>query len=59
MQGPAPKKKKEIVIPFLSTNYSNLDLKSIAITASSLLNDVKDNKLKKVFDKYKLIHALT
>ena len=46
MQGPAPK-KKEIAIPFLSTQYSNFDSKSIAITANSLLNNVKDNKLKK------------
>ena len=32
LQGPAPK-KEEIVIPFVSTHYSNFDSKSISITA--------------------------
>ena len=45
-------------IPFASTHYSNFDSKSISITANSLLTNVKDNKLKKVFDKCKVIHAL-
>ena len=57
LQGPAPK-KEEIVIPFVSTHYSNFDSKSISITANSLLSNVKDSKLKKVFDKCKVIHAL-
>ena len=57
LQGPAPK-KEEIVIPFVSTHYSNFDSKSISITANSLLSNVKDKKLKKVFDKCKVIHAL-
>ena len=30
----------------------------IAVTANSLLSNVKDNKLKKIFDKCKVIHAL-
>ena len=51
LQGPAPK-KEEIVIPFVST-YS----KSISITSNSLLSNMKD-KLKKVFDKCKVICAL-
>ena len=29
------KKKEEIVIPFVSTHYSNFDSKSISITANS------------------------
>ena len=33
-------------------------LKSISIAANSLLNNVKDKKLKKVFDTCKVIHAL-
>ena len=57
LQGPAPK-KEEIVIPFVSTHYSNFDWKSISITANSLLSNVKDKKLKKVSDKCKVIHAL-
>ena len=40
LQGPAPK-IEEIVIPFVSTHYSNFDSKSISITASSLLSNVK------------------
>ena len=57
LQRPAPK-KEEIAIPFISTHYSNFDSKSISITANSLLSNVKDSKLKKVFDKCKVIHAL-
>ena len=56
LQGPAPK-KEEIIIPFVSTHYSNFDSKSISITSNSLLSNVKDNKLK-VFDKRKVIHVL-
>ena len=56
LQGPAPK-KEEIVISFFS-KHSNFDLKSISITANSLLSNVKDNKLKKVFDKCRVIHTL-
>ena len=57
LQEPSPK-KEEIVIRFVSTNYCNFDSKSISITANSLLSNVKDNRLKKVFDKCKVIHAL-
>ena len=57
LQGPTPK-EEEIVIPFVSTRYSNFDFKSISIIANSLLSNLKDNKLKKVFDKCKVIHAL-
>ena len=57
LQGPVPK-KEEIVIPVVSTYYSNFDSKIISITANSLLSNVKDKKLNKVFDKYKVIHAL-
>ena len=57
LQGPAPKKEK-IVIPFVSTHYSNFDSKSISSTAKSLLSNVEDKKLKRVFDKCKVIHAL-
>ena len=41
LEGPAPK-KEEIVIPFVSTHYSNSDLRAISITANSLLSNVKD-----------------
>ena len=47
-----------MIIPFVSTNYRNFDSKSISIIANSLLSNMKDNKLKKVFDKCKVIHAL-
>ena len=57
MPGPAPK-KGEILIPFVSTHCSNFDLKIISISANSLLGNVKHNRLKKVFDKCKVIHAL-
>ena len=50
LQGPAPK-KEEIAIPFVSTHYSNFNSKSICITTNSLLSNVNDSKLKKVFDK--------
>ena len=50
--------KVKIVIPFVSKHYSNFNSKSISITTNSLLSNVKDNKLKKVSDKYKVIHAL-
>ena len=43
LQPPAPK-KQEVVIPFVSTHYSNFDSKSIPITANSLLSNVKDNR---------------
>ena len=57
LQGPAPK-NKEIIIPFVSTHHSTFDSKSISIAANSLLSNVKDKSLKKVFDKGKVIHAL-
>ena len=50
--------KVKIVIPFVSKHYSNFNTKSISIATNSLLSNVKDNKLKKVSDKYKVIHAL-
>ena len=43
---------------FVSTHCSNFDSKSISITANSLLSNVKDNRLKKVYNKCKVIHAL-
>ena len=57
LQGPAPK-KEEILIPFASTHYTNFDSKSTSVTANSLLSNVKDNRLKKVFDKCKVKDAL-
>ena len=57
LQGSAPK-KEEIVIPFVSAHYSNFGSKSISITANSSLSNVKDKKIKKVFDKCKVTHAL-
>ena len=57
LQGPGLK-KEEVVISFVSTLYSNCDSKSVSITANSLLTNVKVNKLKNVFDKCKVIHAL-
>ena len=50
--------KEEIVILFVSTYYSNFNSKSISITANSLLSNVKGDRLKKVFDKCKVMHAL-
>ena len=41
--------RREIANPFISTHYSNYDWKSISITANSLLNNVKDKKLKSIF----------
>ena len=57
LQGPVPK-KEGTVIPFVSSHYSNFDSKSISITPSSLLSNVKDSKLRKVFDKCKVMHTL-
>ena len=57
LQGLAPK-KEEIVIPYVSTHYSDFDSKSISIATNSLLSNVKDNRLKKVFSKCKLTNAL-
>ena len=42
LQGPAPK-KEEIVIPLVSTHYSNFDSKSISITANSLLKETRNS----------------
>ena len=53
LQETAPE-KEEIVIPFLSNHYGNFDSKCISFTANSLLSIVKDNKLKKLFDKCKI-----
>ena len=41
----------------MSTHYNNFDSRSISITANSILSNVKNNKLKKVFDKCKVTHA--
>ena len=51
-------KKEEMVIPFASTHYNNFDSKSISIPSNSLLLNVKDSRLKKVFDKCQVIYAL-
>ena len=56
-QGPAPK-NKEVAIPFGSTYYSNFDSKSNSFTTNSLLSTLTDNKLKKVLDNWKAIHAI-
>ena len=56
LQGPAPKKRRDS--PFVSIHCSNFDSKSVSTTANSLLSNVKDNKLKKVFYKCKVTHAL-
>ena len=45
-KGPAPK-NEDIVIPCVSTHFSNFDSKSISVTANSLLSNMEDNKLKK------------
>ena len=47
-----------MVIPFASTHYNNFDSKSISIPSNSLLLNVKDSRLKKVFDKCQVIYAL-
>ena len=57
LQGPVPK-TVEIVIPFVSTLYSNFDSKSITITVHSLVSNARDKRLGKVFDKCKVMHAL-
>ena len=49
--------KKKIYL-FRLYQHRNFDLKSISITANLLLSSVKDNKLKNVFDKCKVIHSL-
>ena len=41
-KGPAPK-NEDIVIPCVSTHFSNFD----SVTANSLLSNMEDNKLKK------------
>ena len=51
-------RKEEMLILFVSTHYCNFDSKGISITANSLLSNVKNNKLKKVFGKFKVIHAV-
>ena len=53
-----PLKKEDIVIPFVSTHYSNFDLKIISNIDNTLLNNVIDNKLKEVFDKCKVFYML-
>ena len=51
-------KKEEIVILFVLRHYTNFNSKSISITGNSLLSNVKDNTLKNVFDKCKVMYAL-
>ena len=50
-------KKEEIVILFV-LRHTNFDSKIISITGNSLLSNVKDNTLKNVFDKCKVMYAL-
>ena len=51
-------KKKRCLFHLYQHNITTLIRKNIPITAYSLWSDVKDNKLKKVFEKYKVIHTL-
>ena len=51
-------KKEQIVISFVSTHYSSFESKSISVTGNSLLSNVKDNKLEKIFDKCKVAYVL-
>ena len=50
--------KKKDIYSVCITQYSNFDSKRISITANSLLSNMKDKKLKKVFEKCQVaIHA--
>ena len=58
IQGPAPEKRKTDVIPFVTTNYCNLDFRNFVENANNLLKSTKDDKLKKVFKDRKVILSL-
>ena len=52
-------KKEKIIFPFASTHYSIFDSKNSSLTANLLLNNAKYNKLKRIFNKHKVIRFKT
>ena len=59
LQGPAPHKNhSNEIIPFVTTNYANYDARNIATLAQSLLNNSKDERIKKVFSNSETVLSL-
>ena len=58
IQGPAPDKSKQKIIPFVTTNYNNLDFTQFVGMCNSLLKDCKDDNLKQVFENSRVILGL-
>ena len=58
IQGPAPEKLKDEIIPFVTTNFSNLDFTKFVENSETLLKNCKDDKLKNVFSKSKVVLGL-
>ena len=57
LQGPAPLKSDD-VIPFITTNYCNLDFKKIVENCNSLLKTCKDDKLSRVYKDTRVVLGL-
>ena len=49
LQGPAPKPKNTEIIPFVTTNYGNLNFDNIIKNTNILIQNTKENGLKNVF----------
>ena len=58
IQGPAPVKSNRDVIPFVTTNFSNLNFTNFVENCQNLLNNCKDEKLKQVFKENRVVLGL-
>ena len=57
LQGPAPKKNDEKVIPLISTFYGNYDNSTVMDVTQSLITNSKDDRIKMAFKDVKFVHA--
>lgn len=55
LQGPAPLKEKQKILPLVTTNYSNYNCKNIIRETSRLLDNTSNNDLKEIFSDTKVI----
>ena len=58
LQGPAPKPKNTEIIPFVTTNYGNLNFDNIIKNTNTLIQNTKEDGLKKVFKNCKVVLGL-
>ena len=57
LQGPAPPKSNEKVIPLISTYYSNYDNSNVLEIAKQLISNSKNVRIQNAFKNVKFIHA--